>query len=249
MNHKGYLYTSALCLGRPHAFINLAANIKTSYVVLHFMLILCLLFVPVFALVVRTQPDQLYTRMFSQNFEGGAIKHRDTELFSREMIDEASPAIYAFADYVVYADSNIILPAPSEYFASGELSYPFGEVFGMIAVYNMYIPQFLLPMLMAAFVVLIILQLFFYFLSAVFFGIYRMASTRFGFGERLKIMVMGSLLPALLSFAIGFLLPAVHIILFQLLNLLMLFFLSKKYDIKERELFITEEAAENGGVT
>ncbi|MCL2004207.1 MAG: hypothetical protein FWG72_09440 [Oscillospiraceae bacterium] len=212
------------------------------------MLILCLLFVPIFILVARTQPDMLYTRLFSQSFEGAVIEFNDTESFSLEKISNARPGIYAFGDAVVYADSNIILAAPSDFFDSGELSRSFEEVFSMIAVYNMYIPRFLLPMLMIAFLILLILQFAFYLLSVCFLGISRMTSTRFVFGDRLKIVIMTSLPSALISSALGFALPAVHIVLFQMLNLPMLFFLSKRYDKKERELLLSEENAEPIGV-
>ena len=241
MNHKDYLYAAALCLGKPHPFISLAVRIKWRYAILHFMLIVSLLFVPIFVLVVRTQPDQLYERMFSQNLEGAVIERHDTESFSPEKISSFRPVIYAFGDLVVYADPNIVLSAPSELFGDGELSRPFREVFGMIAVYNMYIPQFLLPMLAIAFLILLILQLFFCLVSAAALGAFRMASTRFDFGEKAKIAVMSSLLPALTGAAVGLVLPAVHIILYQMVNLLLLFFLSKRYDKKERELLLSEE--------
>ncbi|MCL2035413.1 MAG: hypothetical protein FWG94_11895 [Oscillospiraceae bacterium] len=239
MNQKDYLYAAALCLGKPYPFIVLASRIKRRYVILHFMLIFCLLFIPVFTLAVRTQPDQLYTRAFSQGFENAAIIYYNTERFSPEKTTYGRPAVYVFDDFVVYTDPNITLSAPAEFFVSGELSRPFGEVFSMIAVYNMYIPRFLLPILMIAFFILLVLQLFFYLMSAFFLGISRMASTRFDFGERVRIVIMSSLFPALISMAVGFILPAVHIVLFQMVNLLMLFYLSKRYDKKERELFLT----------
>jgi hypothetical protein len=242
MNYKDYLYAAALCLGKPYPFICLAKDIKWRYVILHFMLILSLLFVPIFILVVRTQPDQLYQRMFAESFEKSAAQYHNTESFLPEKISQTEPVIYVFDDFVVYSDSSIVLSVPSDLLKDSDLSRPFGEVFSMIAVYNRYIPQFLFPLLMIALFILLVLQLFFYLISAVFLGISRLTSTAFGFGERVKIVIMSSLLPALIGVAVGFLLPAVHIILFQLINLLMLFFLSKRYDKKERELLLAKEA-------
>jgi hypothetical protein len=204
------------------------------------MIIFGLLFIPVLTVLFKAQPDQLYTRMFSQNFENTAIEVYDSELFMLEKIENMSPVIYVFNDQIVYADPNFIMLAPSELFGNEELSRSFGEVFSMIAVYNMYIPQFLIPIVMIAFAILLVLQLFFYLLSAVFLGISRLASTRFTFVERLKIVIMSSLFPGLLCTAVGFFLPAVHIILFQMLNLVLLFSLSKRYDKKEKELFSME---------
>ena len=244
MNPKDYLYTAALCLGKPYTFINLAACIKRRYVILNFILVVSLLFIPVFALVARTQPDQIYTRMFPQSFEDAVIEYHNTESFSPEKINGARPAIYVFDDSVVYADSSIVLSAPLEHFVSGELSRPFGEVFSMIAVYNLYIPRFMLPVLMIALAILIVLHLFFCFVSAAFLGLLRLASTRFAFGKNLKITIMSALFPALISAGVGFVLPAVHIVLFQMAALLVMFSLSKKYDKKEKELLSTEENPE-----
>jgi len=210
------------------AFFESAISIKRSYVVFHFMLVFCFLFIPIFALVVRTQPDELYSRMFSQNFDDAVILHQNQEIFSPEKISQNQPLIYVFADFIVYADSNIVLTAPSEFFSPETLHGSFGEVFSMIAMYNMYITSFLLPLLAIAFFILLILQIFFYFMSALFLGIFRLASTSFDFGKKIKIVILSSLFPALLSAAAGFVLPAVHIILFQMINLLLLYFLSKK---------------------
>ncbi|MCL1819158.1 MAG: hypothetical protein FWG36_00720 [Oscillospiraceae bacterium] len=215
---------------------------KKRYAFIHFLLIFCLLFIPIFILVLRTQPDELYTRIFFQDFENAVIEDYQTERYSKEVVTNVRPVIYVFSDFVVYADSNMVLSAPSEFF--DELPHPFGEVFSMIAVYNMYIPQFLLPLLMIAFFILLVLQLFFYLISAAFLGVARLASTRFTFGGRVKTVIMSSLFPALLCAGIGFILPTVHIVLFQMLNLLLLFYLSKKYDRKERELLLSEENEE-----
>ncbi|MCL2004261.1 MAG: hypothetical protein FWG72_09715 [Oscillospiraceae bacterium] len=221
---------------------------KRRTVIAHFLLIVCLLYVPVFALVVRTQPAQLYTRLFSQSFEGAAVEYKNTGSFSPEEMDYGQPGILVFGDFVVYADSHIVLSAPAEYFSAGELSRPFEEVFGMIAVYNMYIPQILLPLLSIALLILLVLQLFFCLMSAAFLKTFRLVSKQFQFGENVKIAIMSSSLPALISAAVGFILPAVHIVLFQMATLLVLFSLPKRYDKKERELFSSEENAAPIGV-
>ena len=228
MNPKDYLCAAALCFGKPSRFVELAGSIKWRYVIVHFVLSVCVLFVPVFILIVGTQPAQLYERVLSVSFENAPIYH-NTESFVPERISDDQPAIFIFDDLVVYADPNVVFYAPSEFFVSGELSLPFGELFGMIAVYNMYIPQFLLPMLMAAFFIMLVLQLLFYLVSAAAIGVFRLASTRLGFGKKARIAIMGSLFPALISAAIGLVLPAVHIIMFQVINIVMLYFIFKRH--------------------
>ena len=228
--YKNYLYTATLCFGKPQLFFESAISTKRIYVVLHFIIVFCLLFIPIFAMVVRTQPDQLYTRMFSQNFDEAVILQHEWEIFSPEKISQNQPVIYVFTDFIVYADSNIVLTAPSEFFTSEALHGSFGEVFSMVSMYNMYITSFLLPLLAIAFFILLVLQFFFYLMSALFLGIFRMASSKIDFGKRVKIVILSSLFLALISAAAGFFLPAVHIILFQMVNLLLLYVLSKRVD-------------------
>ncbi|MCL2051445.1 MAG: hypothetical protein FWG91_06945 [Lachnospiraceae bacterium] len=233
---KDYLYAAILCLGKAYPFVTSSIKMKWRYVFLHFLLVFCLLFIPIFSLVIRTQPDQLYSRLFSQDFTNPNFEYHHSEPFNADKINKITPVIYFFNDFVVYADDNIILSAPAEFFDVNESS--FAEIFGMLAVYNLYIPTFLLPLLLYACLILLVLQLFFYFLAAVFLGIFRMTSSSFDFGEKTKIAVMSSLPPALLGAAFGFFLPAVHIFLFQMVNLLLLFYLSRKFDKKEKELLL-----------
>ena len=241
MDLKKYIYATVICLGNWHKFFELSIGMKWRYIFLHFILIVCLLFFPVSFTIVKTQPDALYTRMFSQNFESSSINIYNDDNYSQNRINSSEPAIYVFGDLVVYSDSLLVISAPSEFFDSETLAKPFGEVFSMIAVYNMYIPQFLLPLLIIAFIVLLAIQVFFYILCAIFLGTYRMMSKQFTFFKNIKIVIMGSFFPSILCVFIGFILPAIHIILFQMINLFLIFFISKKYDKKERELLICEE--------
>ena len=241
MNSKDYTYTALLFFWKPYEFINTAKSIKWRYVVLHFILVSILMYVPVFALVSRTQPDQLYSRVYSVDFEGAELREFLHEDFNAGTVDNTHPTIYVFKDVVVYVDPILALSAPKEFFGPAELALPFGEIFSMIAVYNLYIVHFLLPMLVIALLVSLVLQVLFYLVFAAFLGFYRLQSTKFPFRENVKIVIMSSLFPALLCTALGFILPAVHIIIFQMVNILLLFYFSKKYDTKEKE-FITSES-------
>ena len=235
MNPKDYTYTALLFFWKPYQFIKTAKSIKWRYVILHFILVSILLYIPVFALVVRTQPDQLYSRVYSVDFESAEIRMSASEDFNANLVDNIRPAIYVFKDVVVYIDPMLALSAPAEFFGPAKLALPFGEIFSMIAVYNLYIVQFLLPMLLIALFVMFVLQLLFYLVFAAFLGLYRLHSTKFPFRENVKIVIMSSLFPALLCTALGFILPAVHIIIFQMVNILLLFYFSKKYDAEEKD--------------
>ena len=196
-----------------------------------------------------TQPYEMYQRLFSETIEGAPVigmTHLDLagndvfdtiSVFSNDgnYADESIIAIYVFNDVLVFVDNETRLFAPAEFFDVGNLP-PFEELFGMIAVYNRYITDILFPLAGACLLVLIVLQAFFYLVSAVFLKVFRLASDPFSFAERFKIVVMSSLPLALICCVLGFYLPAFHIILFQMINQMLLFYFSRRYDKKEKEL-------------
>ncbi|MEG2404353.1 MAG: hypothetical protein RSC01_05475 [Oscillospiraceae bacterium] len=241
MNYKEYLKASSLCFGKAYDFFNLAVCIKWRYIFFHFMLILCLLFIPLFVSSIKTQPDQLYERMLSLSFDNANINYCKNEKFSSETINNNSNTIFVFKDYTVYSDASFLLSAPTNLVFDSEQEYSFREAFSRIAMYNMYIPQVLLPVLLIAFFITFILQLFFYLISAIAIGVFRLTATRFEFSKKVKIVILSSLFPALLSMILGLFLPAVHIVVFQLLNLLLIFFLFRKSDKKHQEELLKAE--------
>ncbi|MEG1752352.1 MAG: hypothetical protein RR234_00425 [Christensenella sp.] len=238
MNYKEYLKASSLCFGKASEFFNLAISIKWRYIIFHFMLILCLLFIPLFVSLIKTQPDILYERMLSLSFDNANIIYCKNESFSSETFQHSNNTIFVFEDYTVYNDASFLLSAPTNLIFDSEREYNFRETFSRIAMYNMYIIQVLIPVLLIAFLITFVLQMLFYVISAIAIGVFRLTSSRFEFNKKLKLVILNSLLPALLSLLLGFLLPTVHIIVFQVLNLLLILFLFKKIDRKqEKEIF------------
>lgn len=231
---KDFLLCIMYCLKKPFEFINLAKTMKWKYVVLQFLVVLCLLYMPLLVSIVRTQPAQLYKRLFSENLDDLCMLECQGESYTGGLFAGDKPVIYVFDDSVMYSDSRITLSAPKELIISEETqSHTPQEIFGMIAVYNGYIPRLLLPILSSICAVVCSLQCLFYVMSACALGLYRMSSTRFTFGARIKISIMASTIPAVIGAALGFLFPGVHIIVFQILCLLVLFSVSKRYDIAE----------------
>lgn len=203
----------------------------------HFLFIFAILFAPVFFIIVRTQPHEMYQRVFSLRFEEAGIELFSHTAFAPELLREGNTAIYVFEDLIVFFDASLTMYAPAEFFNIAEMPYTFEEMFSMIAMYNMYIPHLLLPMILLAMFVMLVLKIFFYAVTAYFLGAFRMLSSfKFDYGERLKISIMSSLPVAILCAVVGLLIPIVHLILFQLVNLLVLFFLSKRYDTREKEM-------------
>lgn len=236
MNGKEFFFSITHCLREPFAFMISAQKTKWRYILFQFFVVLCLLYMPLFVSIIRTQPAQLYERLFSEQFDGLTIQEVHGQYFYGELPESSEPSIRVFDNSVVYADSRLTITAPSELiFPAGAQSRSFQEVFGMIAVYNGYIPSFLLPILIGVCATICVLQILFYIMSASALGVYRMASSRFAFGARIKISVMGSAIPATVSSILGFLLPGVHIIVFQISCLLVIFLTSKRYDTMEKQ--------------
>ena len=236
MNNKQYLLTSVLHFGKPVKFIESAVNMKWRYVILHFMFIFTLLFIPVFSLMVRTYPHELYQRLYSVDFSSSSFIDHSNELFAVDFILDNTTAIYFFNDKIVYADHSLLLTMPVEFIDSDNLYYSFDDYFNMISVYNLYVAQFLLPFISLAMLVVLIIHIFFISVLTVFLGFFRLGTHRFTYGERTKIIIMSSLPICIISTIAGFLIPAVHIILFQILNLILVFYLSRRYDFTQRRL-------------
>lgn len=237
MSVKDYVYMAVLYFLKPYSFFENVRKIKKRYVFIHFLLVYAILFLPVFVIVIRTQPHEIYQRVFSLRFEDAPIEVYSQTGFSEELLDAGNTAIYFFEDMVVFSDANMTMYAPAVFFNSESTQLGFGELFNMIAMYNMYIQHLLIPMILLSMVVVMVLTVFFYVVTAFFLGVFRMASSnKFTFTERLKISIMSSLPVAIVCAVAGVLIPIVHLILFQLVNILVLFAMSKRYDLREKEM-------------
>ena len=95
--------------------------------------------------------------------------------------------------------------------------------FNLAMIESGYGRNMLLPMLgMSLFIIMIILAVF-YFCAAFFLGIARMNVFSMDFRSRFSLALFSSTLPVLVSAILGFLLPAVHIIVFCLAVILITF--------------------------
>lgn len=126
--------------------------------------------------------------------------------------------------------------------AGAELGQPIYPAFadsGLIDEFNqaLYRAGFgnMLPLvLLTAFILVLVLNLVFYALAAVFMGLHRMNSTRFSFRERLSIFIISSTLPVIGSSVLGLFVPALHIVVFYFAEILTGFALSNAYDKAEK---------------
>ena len=123
---------------------------------------------------------------------------------------------------------NIARADPSEFYSrlygeTFELDTDETADFNVAMIESGYGRNVLLPMLvMSLFIIMIILAVF-YLCAAFFLGIARMNAFAMDFRSRLSLALFSSTLPALVSSVLGFLLPAVHIIVFCLTVIIITF--------------------------
>jgi hypothetical protein len=202
------------------------------------MLLFGLLALPVFYVLVNTRPHEMYQRVFSMSFEDAGIIMHDGVLFSAEHIAEnGEPAIYVFDDVMVFYSSHISLYAPAIFFDAVTMPYSFEGLFDIIAMYNRYMTELFMPMVLLVTFIMLVLNVFFFIVTSVFLGAFRTTSSiMFTFGERLKISVMSSLPVAVLCMFVAFFSFFLYFFLFQVVILLVVFCISKQYDLREKEI-------------
>jgi hypothetical protein len=90
------------------------------------------------------------------------------------------------------------------------------EDFNLLMYQNAYGRNILLPVLAGAFVLVLVLQIGFYTLSALGVGLQRMTLSYLSFRNRLALLLFSSTPAALLASLFGLWLPTVHIVVFYL---------------------------------
>jgi hypothetical protein len=96
---------------------------------------------------------------------------------------------------------------------SGEVSV---EDFNLLMYQSAYGKNILLPVLIAAFVLVLILQTAFYVLAALCMGLQRMTLSPLAFKDRLGLLLFSSTLAVIPAVLFGLYLPTVHILVFYL---------------------------------
>jgi len=123
---------------------------------------------------------------------------------------------------------NIARADPSEFYSrlygeTFELETDETGDFNMAMIESGYGRNMLLPMLWMSYFVIFITLAVFYLCAAFFLGIARMNAFSMDFRSRLSLALFSSTLPALVSSVLGFFLPAVHIIVFCLAVIIIIF--------------------------
>ncbi|MDR2743419.1 MAG: hypothetical protein LBB98_14900 [Treponema sp.] len=100
------------------------------------------------------------------------------------------------------------------------------EGFNLFMIRNNYGATIMLPVLAAAFGVILILQGVFYLLATFCMGLQRMTHQYLKFRDRVGLLLFSSTLPVFLAALFGFWLPTVHIIVFYFAVILISFYRS-----------------------
>jgi hypothetical protein len=203
---KNYVVAAALGNGKFSRFVPLARKVKGGFIAFHFIVISLALNFPVMFAVARLPPWEFYSRLYGAGFTA-ALK-------------QSGFSLPGTAPLSADASGETAVSGP----AAGE------EAFNAAMYSGGYGRRVMLPMLSFAFMLVLIIQLVFYLLAAVFLGLSRMNSTALSFRDRFGILVLSSTLPAIGSAILGLWLPTVHLVVFYFAEIILVFAVSRTYD-------------------
>jgi hypothetical protein len=126
---------------------------------------------------------------------------------------------------------------PEEFAAAGSGTSAGQELiedFNLTLYHGGYGARVLLPILALAFALILILQTIFYLCGAFCLGLTQMTFSPMSFRNRLGVFIMASTIPAVASALFGLWLPAVHIIVFYLAVIPLVFALIRRYNAESR---------------
>jgi hypothetical protein len=206
---KDYVVAAALGNGSLRRFVPLSKKVKGGFVVFHFLAISLALNFPVMFAIGRLSPWDFYSRLYGAGFTAAL----DAAGFSLPPEGVADPVSLGEPDSP---------PGPAGETAVRNFN---GAMHG-----NGYGRRVVLPMLAFAFMLVLIIQLVFYLLAAVFLGLSRMNSSALSFRDRFGILVLSSTLPAAASALLGLWLPTVHLVVFYFAEIILVFAVSHVCD-------------------
>ncbi|MDR2052617.1 MAG: hypothetical protein LBP80_04305 [Treponema sp.] len=210
---RDYIIAAALGNGKLRRFVPLVRKLKGGFIVFHFMVITLALNFPVMFAIARLEPWEFYSRLYG----GGFAAALDKSGFSLPAAASLSAGEAAGGENVsgIPVDEETVLGFNGAMYAGG------------------YGRQVMLPMLAFSLMLVLILQLVFYFLAAFFLGLARMTSSALPYRDRFGIFVLSSTLPAIGSAIVGLWLPTVHFVVFYFAEIILAFAVSRAYEEEE----------------
>lgn len=269
---KKYVMLLIMYKFNARLFIENAVKTKWSIALIHFIFVIMIIFLPIFILIVKTQPYELFPRAygvdtissidtvhaeidFSQygisiHSQNGYVTN--VEVYNDKAVEfNVGNSIVAFSNNINI--DNISVTKQNKFYISGDIivyanqdkclitsvnnistetmqALDIKEMFNIISIANNYFSEFMVSVLMFLLVIVIALQIIFIPTIAYLTGYSRLKFVTIPFLHRLKIVIFSLTLPAVASCIIGFLLPIIHLFLFQAITVGMVIFIFKKYD-------------------
>ena len=144
-------------------------------------------------------------------------------------------------EYIFFRDANAHLAVPTQIVSAWAIQdMAVDELFNHLALYNRYISSIVAPVFLWVFVVFLIIQALIFVASVWLFGHWQKLSGNMTRRERFAICAFASIPAGLLAFAVGIFIPALHVLIFQLLMLYFTYKAMKEYwnadNVRNREL-------------
>jgi len=102
------------------------------------------------------------------------------------------------------------------------------ELFNYLALNNSWFSRFMFPAMLLVVAIAIFMVLGFYLIIAAIFGMTRIMSHKMPMGKRVRALMVCSYPSAILSCLVGFIMPVMHLFVFQLLLIFIAFGVSKR---------------------
>lgn len=270
---KEYIKLLSLHRFKPTLFIDNAIKTKWTSILFHFIFVMLIIYLPIFVLIVKTQPYELFPRAYGLNIidrkdsdeipnfnklgiiiheEDGYITYIETEnndpiktfignstiIFSensdKNLENLSTPNqnnFYVLGNVIAYSSDNNYLTTSINNIRKETLeTMDLKEIFNIITISNNYFSEFLLPVSLILFLIVIALQLIYIPTIVFLMGYSRLKYKNFTFIERLKVIIFSLTIPAIASCIIGCFLPIIHLFLFQAISVFVVILLYKKYD-------------------
>jgi hypothetical protein len=174
---------------------------KVSCQILHFFIIALALNFPVMFSLARLEPYDFYSRLYGAQLS----ELLPAEVFRAETAPAGPGNPAGLENVEILADTEAAGDFNAALYAGG------------------YGRRVMIPLLAFAFMLILILQIVFYALAVLLLGAACMTGSSLSFRARSGILIFSSTLPALAAAILGFWLPAVHLVVFYLAEIILAF--------------------------
>jgi hypothetical protein len=181
-----------------------------SGVLFMFIAIQTALLVPIGYTLFKTEPWDMYARLYGEtDFEVSMVFTEGTLSFNGEHLQMAMP-LDIVPDWVIQERDM-------------------KEMFNYLFLYNRYFTDLLLPVMLFIAAGFFITQILFYVCVSWMFGQTRLMTTYMTMKERLVICVYASLIAMFPGMLVGFIMPVLHILIFEVIVIYVAYKVSQEY--------------------